>query len=101
MSARDRLARIELWLGPPLSDDVEPQVIRIGGGVAGEEFMHATAGRLYFRRGLHEAQEDFEERVWFAAIEAREPVLVIGGLPPAGPDDLDQPAEEEFPPGQC
>ncbi len=76
-----RLSRLEETLILPRSCTV----IRVGGGVPGEELAYAFAGVLRLRRGSYEPLDIFERRVIDAAEEAGVAFVVIGGLPE--PDD--------------
>jgi hypothetical protein len=57
------------------------RLIRIFGGLPGNELCYASAGERRFQRQPGEDQATFEDRLLEAALEAGEPFVIVGGLP--------------------
>jgi hypothetical protein len=57
-------------------------VVTVHGGLPDYGLNHAQAGGYSWTRDPLESEEDFAETVGRHAVANREPVLVLGGLPP-------------------
>jgi hypothetical protein len=87
MRTRERLERLERQFDDPYDfidgggGGVGPSVIRVRGGVPGEEGKHASVGGLRFRREPGEDQMQFENRMIDVAIQIGQRWVVFGALP--------------------
>jgi hypothetical protein len=73
-----RLAAVERMLTPTRA---APQVVIVHGGIRGQELSFATAGGHRWDRLPDESLPTFRSRVIALATRAREPWVIVRGLP--------------------
>jgi hypothetical protein len=72
---------------PDFSGGGNPGVIRVRGGIPGEQGRHASVGELRFRCQPGEGQGEFEGRMIDVAIQTGQRWVVFGGLPDRSDDE--------------